>query len=175
MIVPTTCSLLSLIHLSPLSHKSSGKEQLTVEFGGSLVPQSSIFDLKTRWIKKRNADILAEELPRLWMSQTPNMIVAYHKSGVFEDIQKLDVRDRVKQWEDDHQDDLGRFAALLERLVDFACGNPGNRFELFRDEASPDLTIREVCEDLVVGKALPDDVEDRWISGKSGFRVNLAY
>lgn len=157
--------LSALTDTSVTSHQSSGKE-LTIESGGSPVPQSSIFDLKTRSIKKKDADIMAEELPRLWMSQISNMVVAFHKSGVFQDIQKLDARDRVKQWEDDQKDDISKFAALLKLLAGFARGKPDGRFELFHDEACSNLTIREVCED--VGKALPDDVEDRWILGNLG-------
>lgn len=157
--------LSALTDTSVTSHQSSGMK-LTIESGGSSVPQSSIFDLKTRSIKKKDADIMAEELPRLWISQIPNMVVAFHKSGVFQDIRKLDARDSVKQWEDDQKDDISKFAALLKLLAGFARGQPDGRFELFHDEASSNLTIREVCED--VGKALPDDVEDRWILGNLG-------
>lgn len=111
---------------------------------------------------------MAEELPRLWngcvRSRLPSLVVAFHRSGLFDDIRKLDARDRVKRWEDYQRDDLGKFAALLKRLAGFVRGEPDGRFELFHDEASPNLTIREVCED--VAKALSEDVEDQWIQGR---------
>lgn len=70
---------------------------LKVLRGGNQVPQSAVFDLKTRSIKKMDVDTIAEELPRLWISQIPNFILAYHTQGVFNDIQIHDVRDAVKE------------------------------------------------------------------------------
>lgn len=71
-------------------------EKLMVQKKGQLIPQSAVFDLKTRRITRKDADILGEELPRLWISQIPNFVLAFHRFGVFEEIQTLDTRERVR-------------------------------------------------------------------------------
>ncbi|KAK3396793.1 hypothetical protein B0T20DRAFT_356452, partial [Sordaria brevicollis] len=88
-----------------------------------IVPQAQIFDLKTRSIKVREKNkILEDELPRLWVTQIPNFILAYHTSGKFypSDIEIRDMRPDVKQWEEKHSEDktLAKLAALVRMLVE---------------------------------------------------------
>lgn len=105
-----------------VSHKApSSNISLTISDGGSEVPSRATFDLKTRAIyrKAEEAEIIASEMPRLWLRQTPTLILAYHKYGVFCDINVQDVRAGVVKWQDENQEILARFAGLLERIVGF--------------------------------------------------------
>ncbi|KAB8069527.1 hypothetical protein BDV29DRAFT_161356 [Aspergillus leporis] len=81
--------------------------------GGESVPQSTILDLKTRSFRRKDDDILGEEVPRLWLSQILNFILAFHEYGVFNDIRVQNMREDVKYWERKNEDKLGQFAALL--------------------------------------------------------------
>lgn len=135
-------------------------EKLMVRKKGQVIPQSAVFDLKTRRITRKDADILGEQLPRLWISQIPNFVLAFHRFGVFEEIQTLDTRERVRLWEEEQKDNLGRFAALLKMLISFALGRPDGRFELIHEEDGTVLELREVEED--VPRALPERLKYRW-------------
>ncbi|KAL3479969.1 hypothetical protein BJX99DRAFT_244635 [Aspergillus californicus] len=68
---------------------------------GQDVTIDSILELKTRTINRLIP--MSEDLAQLWVSQTPNLVRAYHKGGLF-------VRSRVK-------DDLGNLARLIREII----------------------------------------------------------
>ncbi|KAL8947730.1 MAG: hypothetical protein Q9222_006026 [Ikaeria aurantiellina] len=146
--------------------KPQSGEQLTINHGGELVPQKAIFDLKTRSFRKKDQDTLAETLPRLWMAQIPNFILAYHQAGLFDDIRVQDVREEIDDWERDNQDLLGRFGHLLRQIVAFARANKDTKLELRRHDQG-DLEVRKQTDDIDMS-ALSDEVKERWIFGPSG-------
>jgi hypothetical protein len=88
------------------------------------IPQSHIFDLKTRSMKKRPLEnvLLDEEIPRLWIRQLQYFILAYHDRGLFRltDVEVKVVKDDVRKWELDHQRELGKFARVLRWVIDVA-------------------------------------------------------
>jgi hypothetical protein len=90
------------------------------------VPQSSIFDLKTR-SGRYGANIdMGDIYPQLWIRQIPNFIVAYHDgAGLFEDIRVQDVRADVKAWEKENTAAIQRLAVLLDKILTFARENEG--------------------------------------------------
>lgn len=132
--------------------------------GTSLVPHSQLFELKTRSVlSKETKDHLAEELPRLWVSQIPAFILAFHTRGLFkkEDLSIRDVREDVKKWEKDHAEELSKLAVLLRWLVHHSAEE---NFELcFAGDGK--LEVREMLEDA--GEALSEDVKKRWASGQT--------
>ncbi|KAK4186487.1 hypothetical protein QBC35DRAFT_501043 [Podospora australis] len=149
------------------SSPSPSSDDLHVKPAGALVPHSQLFELKTRSIlSKGKKDHLAEELPRLWISHIPTFLLAYHTRGLFkaEDILIQDVRDEVKNWEQDHKTELAKFAALLNWLV---YDNPKEKFELCFSGGGGKLEVREMLDDAVV-EALSDDVKGRWAPVSSG-------
>jgi hypothetical protein len=157
--------LASALDNSTIAVRSSVQDKpLTVARGGQLTPQSTIFDLKTRSIRKKDEDILAGELPRLWVAQIPNFILAYHTSGVFEEIQTRSVRCEIEDWECENKETLRRFAVLLRKIVAFARGRRDRKFEVRRREVDV-LELREQGEE--VGHTLSAVVEARWVAGKS--------
>lgn len=106
--------------LPPLTIRTSGPDGPSPS---PIVPQAQVFDLKTRSIKAReNKNTLEEELPRLWVTQIPNFILAYHTRGKFfpNDIEIRDVRPDVQLWEKERSKDktLAKLAAVVRKLVD---------------------------------------------------------
>ena len=133
-------------------------EALKIEQRGLYIPQSAIFDLKTRSINKLEVDTLSEELPRLWISQIPNFMLAHHEFGIFKSIKVNDTRDKIKQWEMKNQENLIAFAALLKRLV--AIARSLGKFEVVPDDEGKALELREQGGN--VGDVLPSDLEEYW-------------
>jgi hypothetical protein len=125
---------------------------LTIQEAGTLTPSTALFDLKTRSIHTRHRkDHLAEDLPRLWVSQIPNFILAFHTSGLFktEDTEIRDVRGDVARWEQECRSELGRLAALLHwvrRQVDTV-----NRATGGTSSCDSGEEVIEICHCLVGG------------------------
>ncbi|OLN96711.1 hypothetical protein CCHL11_02291 [Colletotrichum chlorophyti] len=137
----------------------SQQSEMQMQSGGYQVPQKAIFDLKTRSIKRKDEDFLGEELPRLWVAQTPNFILAYHERGTFTDINNMDVSEKVNDWEKSMNKELSLLAALLHRLVGIARSQRGTRLEISRQDLET-LDVRAQC----TGLAPPFEVEtmSRW-------------
>ncbi|KOS40547.1 hypothetical protein ACN38_g8602 [Penicillium nordicum] len=105
-------------------------QKLEVAMQGRRIPQCAVFDVRTRSRAKRRCDVLKEELPRLWLTQIPNFIIANHTNGQFKNIRIRDVRDAVKQWEESEQLTLRKFASLLQMIVAFARSLEDGRLEI---------------------------------------------
>jgi hypothetical protein len=151
----------STITSNPPAHD----KPLTVIRGGRRIPQSSIFNLKTRSVRKRDQDTLSEELPRLWLAQISNFILAYHQLGLFEEIQTQNVRHEVEDWERENEDTLLRLAALMRKIAAFARDKKDRKLEVRHHEIGV-LELREQREE--VGHALPAGVGMRWVLGEFG-------
>ncbi|KAK4097076.1 hypothetical protein N658DRAFT_562034 [Parathielavia hyrcaniae] len=96
---------------------SSTTTLTTTHTPNPLTPLTTLFDLKTRSFRTRHLrpDPLSDELPRLWASQIPHFILAFHDAGHFapHDTEVRDVREDVRRWEREHALELGRLAAVL--------------------------------------------------------------
>lgn len=130
---------------------------LTVRSAGHEVPQTAIFDLKTR-SARREID-MEEVYPRLWVSQTPKFIIAYHNSGQFNDIQVQDLGDSIHDWEKRNRELLHRFNKILRQLIGFAKQSECHKVEVRRIAMGP-LQIRKQGEDC--WNALPPDLKAKW-------------
>ena len=136
---------------------------LSIVRAGRHIPQCAIFDLKTR-MRPREIN-MAEILPRLWMNQTPNFIVAYHDFGVFKDIRKQDVKSEIRAWEEQHAQDLAKFHALLKRVIEVVQKvGEGVGVEV-RRAGTGELEIRELVD--VGWRALEGEGRERWKKGRS--------
>ncbi|KAL5045547.1 hypothetical protein BDW71DRAFT_79727 [Aspergillus fruticulosus] len=155
--------LLISLSQATVSSVGAGEEQaLSIETGGQTIPQSAMFDLKTRSAKKQYSDVLKSELPRLWTAQIPNFVIGFHRHGVFDDVRVEDVREEVRQWEADHEDELRKLSILLEVLITFAHGQPDGRYEVVFKGAEGDneLELREVGGEL--NCCISDSMKRRW-------------
>lgn len=135
-------------------HKTAN---LTVKFSGHEVPQTAVFDLKTR-SARREID-MEEVYPRLWVSQIPKFIIAYHNSGHFNDIQVQDLGPGLHDWEGKNTQLLHRFNTILHQLVGFAKQLGSHKLEVRRIAMGP-LQIRRQHEDH--WSALPPDLKAKW-------------
>lgn len=80
-----------------------------------------IFDLKTRTSKTGKELDMDDIYPLLWIRQIPNFIVAYHDgAGLFQDIRVQNVEKDVQTWQKDNKMSIGRFAILLNKIVELA-------------------------------------------------------
>lgn len=153
-------NLVSSLSMAQNSAPSSSAA-LQIGKGGCLVPQTSIFDLKTRSTryKPKQYSIISGEIPRIWVRQIPSLILAYHTSGVFNDIQVRDMRGEVTRWEKDNQNSLKIFEKLLKAIISFA--RRGNaKFEISYKKTEEFLCFREQTAD--VKPALSASAERSW-------------
>lgn len=148
--------------------KNSDSSSLKLAKGSRSVPQSAVFDLKTRTIKKKiNDTTLSEQIPRLWIRQIPSIILAYHERGFFrtDEITVHDIKPDVIKWENDNRSDVRKLIALVKKISDFAKATQGRKLEVrYRDGVG--LELRE--QDAEVLPVLPNDLAARWAGqGKS--------
>ncbi|KAL9131511.1 MAG: hypothetical protein Q9217_000590 [Psora testacea] len=89
--------------------------RLVIRSGGTTIDQGAVIEIKTRAAHK-TLD-LESVLPRLWTSQTPNLIVAYHRGGRFDDVQVLDLSNDLKKWEERNSGNLHKLDAVIQRII----------------------------------------------------------
>lgn len=140
------------------------ESSLIIKHGGALIPQSAILELKTRSFRKKDQDIVGQEMPRLWVTQIHNFILAYHEAGLFDDIQNIDVSQRVEEWQSNNRDVLRKLSALLHKIVSTARSKDLGRLEL-RCREKGTLEIRESLPG--VGQTLSEASQARWLRTQS--------
>ncbi|EEQ35705.1 hypothetical protein McanMca71_007571 [Microsporum canis] len=97
---------------------------LIVQEDGKRVPIKSTLEIKTR-VSHKPIDI-QEVLPQLWVSQTPNLVRAYHSGGIFGPPEVKDVTREIAEWEECHADDLWRLVVLVKEIIRVVRENEGN-------------------------------------------------
>lgn len=158
-ITSTDDDLTGMLGDSAIRPKLPKDAPLSAKAGGWVVPQSSLFDLKTRSRKRQGEDFLAEQLPRLWITQVPNFILGFHERGKFTDVQVKNVSNEVETWAEKNRASLKRFAAVLLKILDFARQMSQGRLELTYS-GSGSLTAREVGGN--VGWSLSPELKMEW-------------
>jgi hypothetical protein len=150
------------------AHTHNDSDTVTLTRGSGSVPQSAVFDLKTRSIKKKYHDTtVSDQIPRLWIRQIPSFILAYHERGLFrsEEVTVHNVQPDVAKWEKDNERDVRKLIALIKKIADFVKVTPGQKLEV-RYRNSVGLELRE--QDGGVSSVLPDDLAARWASRGEG-------
>ncbi|KAI7163225.1 hypothetical protein KC349_g1517 [Hortaea werneckii] len=140
----------------------SAADALSIRNAGMIIPQSAIFDLKTRSTRRRNEDHLEEQLGRLWANRTPNFVIAFHDRGLFTDIRKQDVQAKVDQWESEHTTELRMLGRMVEQIVKCCAASSDGRCEVVSGEIG-ELQLREVGGQFP--RALPQDLKSLWTQG----------
>lgn len=138
---------------------------LNVIRAGTEIPQLATFELKTRSVHRRDEDFVHEFAARLWLTQTPYFVLAFHSRGRFEDVRVRNVRSEIAQWEAETSEDIARFAGLLEWTMERVKAEPDGLMELWRHEKGH-LEVRSPGAEFY--GALPSQVEDCWAGGKAG-------
>ncbi|KAG6091659.1 hypothetical protein E4U30_006474 [Claviceps sp. LM220 group G6] len=141
-----------------------GEPELKIFTAGQLKPQDSIFELKTRFIKRQYGQdaYMQHQSACLWLRQVPNLILAYHDNGLFTDIRVMDVRNDVSEWEKRESAVIRKFVALLRQIVDIARSGlaSGCRMELTCEKGANILCVRDQEPDLP--QFLSQDTLQRW-------------
>lgn len=128
-------------------------QELQLKTQGVRVRQEQIFDIKTRASYKPFD--MNEILPRLWVNQTSKFLIAYHRSGLFDEPEVKDVRQKVLRWEKDNSALLARFHALVKRIVDVVRDSDQQQCEVSYDGEGPLLVTKQIGEGR---RALPSDL-----------------
>ena len=148
----------------PITVSPSKGKDLAILHCGDAIPQAAIFDLKTRSVHKAAEDTLGGELPRLWVGQIPNFILARHRLGLFNDIEVSEVRRQLDDWESKEQDLIHKFAILLRKIIALAKESSDGKLELLREPDSSVLEVRQQAAGVSI--ALSDRLFARWSMGK---------
>ncbi|KAJ5143981.1 uncharacterized protein N7515_002768 [Penicillium bovifimosum] len=136
----------------PESHSHLPTEsKLVIRKEGKQVPIESTLEIKTR-VAHRYIGI-QEVLPQLWVSQTPNLVRAYHQGGIFAPPEVEDVTREIAEWEENHANDIWCLVGLVKQIMKVVRENGGNAVIKY-DGRSDGLTVwtREGS------KMLPDDI-----------------
>jgi hypothetical protein len=51
------------------------------------------------------------------VSQTPKLVRVYHRNGIFQRLVVEDVASEIKSWEERKQNNLGKLAALIRKII----------------------------------------------------------
>ncbi|PGH07508.1 hypothetical protein GX51_01809 [Blastomyces parvus] len=132
---------------------------LKLQHAGFDVPQSAIFDVKTRTRRKRID--MDESLPRLWARQIPNFVVGYHDEGRFDQdhILVMPVKEMVDAWEVENEGVLLRLAKVFENLIKSAKESEVKNLLVHRAKGGP-LELWETKESCK--PAMPRALEAKW-------------
>ena len=155
---------------SILNGGSIPSDKLEIGIAGQKVPQDAVFDLKTRWAGRKNINVLEDELPRYWVAQIPNFILALHSNGVFNDVKVQRIPTTVDEWEAENQKDLKALTFLLHTIIDEAKKRKDGKLEV-RVKNLDELELR--MHDSNEHNVLPPELNVRWRSGKETTRVKL--
>lgn len=152
-LVDTTALLSSSDTMSVGERRPTTSRGLVVRKGGREVDQVAAVEIKTRAAHK--VLDMDSVLPRLWISQTPNLVAAYHRGGRFDDVQILDVRKDISRWEEQNSGNLRKLNTLVRRIIDTVQKTVAMKCRV-RGSESGNLEIWEL--DISHKSALPDDL-----------------
>jgi hypothetical protein len=130
---------------------------LEIRLQGIEISQDKIFDIKTRSVYKTYD--MNEILPRLWLNQTPNFLIAYHTSGLFNKPKVECVHKDILQWQEKNSSVLARLHALLKLVVDIVRDSEYEHFELSWDGEGDLLISKQIGEGR---NSLPVDLCELW-------------
>lgn len=156
--------LASILNSIKVSSSLGGGEKrsgpLQIEKAGQKIPQEAVFDLKTRAGWRKGLNVLEDELPRYWVAQIPNFILARYDAGVFNDINVQYIWDDVKKWQRENQKDIKRLSWLLRKIIAIAKARKDGKLEV-RCKSLEALELRE--QDTGEHNVLPPDLKLRWM------------
>ena len=139
----------------PTSAATMLASKLRVLKQGWAIDLESTLEIKTRTVYRplQLRDVAAQ----LWLSQTPKLVIAHHKKGVFKHPVVKDVAAEVKQWEGANQTALRRLGMLLVKMNNLMREHRIHAVAKY-DQKDDKLVIYEAREP----KMLPDDLYAMW-------------
>ncbi|KAJ5381610.1 geranylgeranyl pyrophosphate synthetase [Penicillium cataractarum] len=157
--LPNVLNSLTISPKTASTGKASPISKLTIQREGQVVLREATLEIKTRSMYK----VLdpREVAPQLWISQTPNIVRAYHERGRFSTPEVEDFTSRLRHWEKTHQDDIVLFIALINRIIQVT-KNFGGSTTVQYDRVEDTLVIKKTER----RKMLPDDLYALWAKKK---------
>ena len=159
--------LASILDSMKVSSSFGGGERhggpLHIKKAGQKIPQEAVCDLKTRAGWRKGLNVLEDELPRYWIAQIPNFILARYDAGVFNDINVRYIWDDVKKWQQENQTDIRRLSWLLRKIIAVAKARKDGKLEV-RCKSLEALELREQHTDE--HNVLPLGLKLRWLEDK---------
>lgn len=137
---------------------------LSIKREGQVVPIQSTLEVKTRAVSMP-IDV-DEVIPQLWVSQTPDLVRAYHMGGLFETPTVEDMTVEIKKWEEAQQDDLKKLVSLFAKIIGVV-KECGGQAVLKYDTDSEKLEIWERGADNMLPADLYARFDQDRISSKS--------
>lgn len=143
-------------------NSGDGSNTLSVKECGSVVPQHTIFDLKTRSGRYKKEIDMNEFYPQLWIKQIPNFIIAYHDGfGTFPsaDIHVNNVTHNIQTWEQQNKAAIQRLIVMLNKIIEIARQGGQGLLEVY----CPSVDHLEIRKQYGEGMpTLPPDLKARW-------------
>ncbi|KAL2840878.1 hypothetical protein BJY01DRAFT_236580 [Aspergillus pseudoustus] len=96
------------------------------------------------------------------LSQTLNLVRAYHNHGLFDYPNVETVADKLIEWEESHHADLAKLTALIKTIISVVKENGGKAFVRYNEERDK----LAVWKDDNRKKLLPDDLYARFEKGE---------
>lgn len=156
---------LSLSPTANIPNTTSASSKLATRKDGQTVPLESTLEIKTRVFHKRLE--IQDIAPQLWVSQTPKLVRAYHRHGMFQKPEVEDIASEIKRWEIVNQRDLRKLAALINKIVGVAKGCSGNvliKYDIKGDKLVVYKAVRRMM--------LPEDLYSKWDDTSVGMVVS---
>jgi hypothetical protein len=134
--------------------------------GPGVIPQSAIFDLKTRNFRTLNPIFDPQVHSRAWINQTPNFVLAEHLYGKFKNdsIRIQDLSNDIKQWETENEVVVRGLIQVVKKLSEITESREDKRVEV-RREGLGDLQVWTTAiqsYDEAKEGVLPSDVAGAW-------------
>jgi hypothetical protein len=148
--------ILSRLSISKLDTMVSNlPASIIVKTDGKAVDLSSTLEIKTR-AASRMLD-MDEVASQLWISQTPNLVVGYHRNGVFRDLRLRDMKQDIRDWELANQRALCNLASLMKKITTVVKQSGSSNAVVKYDGGTK---IRIISGEQK--RALPDDLYLKW-------------
>ena len=139
--------------------------KLNIKSGGVTIPQADTLDIHTKSKHRKTPwkDCADDFLPRLWIRQTPRLVLAYRHYGRFypNDTNIMNVKGSIKEWERNNATTLSKLASVVRQLIGISKIEERSLFEVRRVKNGP-LEIWSPGGDQPV---LPEELVTRWKSG----------
>ena len=100
---------------------------------------------------------MVEITPQLWISQTPNLVVGYHRKGIFDDVQLRNVKKDILNWEAANLTALRKLAYLIKK-ISTVVERSGSHNATVKYDGGAKLRITTGEKK----RALPDDLYALW-------------
>ncbi|KAM3413585.1 hypothetical protein BST61_g11454 [Cercospora zeina] len=148
----------------------TGTAALEIVQRGTPAPLTAAIDIKTRSSRKIKETVVAEQLPRLWIRQIEQLVLAFHDKGIFQPARIEDVSGALANWEQQNKDSIARLINLISLIRTKADEAKSAKLELRCDGRS--LAFHRLsAKHTRKWSGIPEDLSQRWASGPRDVRI----